>query len=110
VVANINRQRLKFCQEHLGVEHVIDGAEEVLPQVEAICGKELAPAVRPSRPHCRQEFHGLDTELSPWNATAHLPGPRVRREPRETGMGLRSGAAPRPALRTTGPARATPGP
>ena len=45
VVADINRQRLKFCQEHLGVESVIDGTQDVLPQVEAICGTELAPAV-----------------------------------------------------------------
>src|SRR5262249_43163500 len=34
---------------------------------------------------CNEAFE--NTELSPWNATAHLPGPRVRREPRETGMG-----------------------
>jgi threonine dehydrogenase-like Zn-dependent dehydrogenase len=45
VVADINRQRMKFCQEHLGVEYVIDATKDVLPQVETICGKELAPAV-----------------------------------------------------------------
>src|SRR5262249_57349004 len=45
VVADTNRQRLKFCQAHLGVEYVIDATQDVLPQVEAICGKDLAPAV-----------------------------------------------------------------
>jgi len=45
VVADINRQRMKFCQEHLGVEYVIDATKDVLPQVQTICGKELAPAV-----------------------------------------------------------------
>ena len=45
VVTDINRQRLKFCQEHLGVEYVIDATRDVLPQVETICGKEFAPAV-----------------------------------------------------------------
>jgi 2-desacetyl-2-hydroxyethyl bacteriochlorophyllide A dehydrogenase len=45
VVADVNRRRLKFCQEHLGVKDVIDAAQDVFPQVETICGKELAPAV-----------------------------------------------------------------
>ncbi len=45
VVADINKQRLKFCQEHLGVEYVIDATQDVLPQVETICGQELAQVV-----------------------------------------------------------------
>jgi hypothetical protein len=33
---------------------------------------------------CSEAFE--NTKLSPWSAIAHLPGPRVRREIRETGM------------------------
>jgi 2-desacetyl-2-hydroxyethyl bacteriochlorophyllide A dehydrogenase len=45
IVADVNEQRLKFCQDHLGVEYFIDARQDILPQLEKICGKELATAV-----------------------------------------------------------------
>ena len=45
IVADVNEQRMQFCQEQLGIEYFIDARKDVLEQLEGICSKELATAV-----------------------------------------------------------------